>query len=291
MSYKIVNIEQLEADLTSVADSIRAKSGISDKLDFPAGFISAAAGIQSGDVPSAETAEFGREKVAETLPDGMAWYNGAILPVIPADVLAQYPYAVIVYVVSSGEYELILEDLPWWYDETKRAIRIDRSGFHDVYVVSDNSWVRIANYRNSNVFIGSGTDCIWSSHDIPYDSASATDIYFKGSESVKWTYGDFISGASYYAVTRETLNNLAYNVQKHWSSYDAFTGAEIRDFINRCSFYEKRNAESVLELNNQVFHSSAKGAANFSYEKGNAVSVLGLNNKVFHSSAVGTLTE
>lgn len=259
MSYKIVNIEQLEADLTSVADSIRAKSGISDKLDFPAGFISAAAGIQSGDVPSAETAEFGREKVAETLPDGMAWYNGAILPVIPADALAQYPYAFITYDRVYDKYELYLGDSQWWYNDSRPDIRPGSSSlFFGWYEFSDNSWISVGRYSHE-VWVNPNVECIWSSHDIPYGSVTATDVYFKGSEPIKWAYSDFISGASYYAVTRETLNNLAYNVQKHWSSYDAFTGAEIRDFINRCSFYEKRNAESVLELNNQVFHSSAVG--------------------------------
>lgn len=48
MSYKIVNTEQLEADLASVADSIRAKSGASGKLDFPSGFKSAVDGMQVG---------------------------------------------------------------------------------------------------------------------------------------------------------------------------------------------------------------------------------------------------
>jgi hypothetical protein len=48
MDYKIVNAKQLEADLASVADSIRAKSGTSDKLAFPDGFKSAVDGISAG---------------------------------------------------------------------------------------------------------------------------------------------------------------------------------------------------------------------------------------------------
>lgn len=50
MAYKIVNAEQLEADLASVADSIRAKSGTSDKLAFPSGFKSAVDGITKSEI-------------------------------------------------------------------------------------------------------------------------------------------------------------------------------------------------------------------------------------------------
>lgn len=45
--YKVVDIEQLEADLTEVADSIRAKAGTSNALAFPDGFKSAIASIET----------------------------------------------------------------------------------------------------------------------------------------------------------------------------------------------------------------------------------------------------
>ena len=50
MSHKIVNVEQLEADLASVADSIRAKSGKSGSLAFPSGFKSAVDSIAKSEV-------------------------------------------------------------------------------------------------------------------------------------------------------------------------------------------------------------------------------------------------
>lgn len=43
--YKIVNAAQLDADLESLADSIRAKAGVDDKLAFPAGMKAAVDGI------------------------------------------------------------------------------------------------------------------------------------------------------------------------------------------------------------------------------------------------------
>ena len=42
---KVVNITQLESDLTSIANAIREKTGGSDSLAFPNGFVSAIDGI------------------------------------------------------------------------------------------------------------------------------------------------------------------------------------------------------------------------------------------------------
>lgn len=45
---KAVDSVALESDLTSVADAIRAKSGISDSLSFPTGMVSAINSISAG---------------------------------------------------------------------------------------------------------------------------------------------------------------------------------------------------------------------------------------------------
>lgn len=45
---KLVDSTQLDSDLTSVADAIRAKSGGSGQLAFPAGFVSEIGNISSG---------------------------------------------------------------------------------------------------------------------------------------------------------------------------------------------------------------------------------------------------
>ena len=48
MSYKFVDAAQLDADLTTVAEAIRTKSGTSAKLAFPAGMASAISAISTG---------------------------------------------------------------------------------------------------------------------------------------------------------------------------------------------------------------------------------------------------
>lgn len=46
-NYKAVDIDTLEAGLTAIADLIREKTGISEELDFPNGFIAALQTITS----------------------------------------------------------------------------------------------------------------------------------------------------------------------------------------------------------------------------------------------------
>jgi hypothetical protein len=46
---KVVNATQLDADLTSIANAIRAKAESSDSLVFPSGFVDAIANLSSGD--------------------------------------------------------------------------------------------------------------------------------------------------------------------------------------------------------------------------------------------------
>lgn len=47
MTMKLVNTEQLEVNLTSIADKIRIKAGSKDALAFPDGFVNAVNGIES----------------------------------------------------------------------------------------------------------------------------------------------------------------------------------------------------------------------------------------------------
>lgn len=48
-NYKVVDADQLDADLKTVADAIRESSGAEGKLDFPDGMATAASEIQNGE--------------------------------------------------------------------------------------------------------------------------------------------------------------------------------------------------------------------------------------------------
>ena len=48
-TFKAVNVDQLDTDLTNIASAIKTKSGISENLEFPNGFIDAVNSIAVGD--------------------------------------------------------------------------------------------------------------------------------------------------------------------------------------------------------------------------------------------------
>ena len=66
---KLVDSTQLDSDLTSVADAIRAKSGGSGQLAFPAGFVSEIGSIPSGEtyLMAPKTGQYYVPKIEQTL--------------------------------------------------------------------------------------------------------------------------------------------------------------------------------------------------------------------------------
>lgn len=213
----------------------------------------------SGDVPPAATAEFGKRKLSVVAPSGKSYFNGVLLPDIPADVLAQYPH-IWMNDLHNGTYSIIVAAQPWYYQSGK--MNIPKSGENVKYTLASNTsnWVKGQSYMDTGGYTVTDDNVIWSSHDIPNGSATATDIYFVGTEPLKEVvtgYGDFVSGTETYAVTIGALNELAHRMQKKRGTYNLYTGAEIFDFITNVSIYDKGKAESVLDGSNLAFTSTA----------------------------------
>ena len=119
------------------------------------------------------------------------YYNGVLLPEIPADMLASYPYAWIRKNTTTGYYNLILTALqPYLYTGGTNiaygsgtsttcvlyniAISSAESAMAWTYDHTEDTWHSLDSART----------VLWSNHDIPNGSATATDIYFEGSEPV-----------------------------------------------------------------------------------------------------------
>lgn len=66
--YKVIDTEQLETDLESVADAIRSKSGTSENLAFPEDFVS-----------TIEEIETGRKAAADSKYYSNNWDEGSII--------------------------------------------------------------------------------------------------------------------------------------------------------------------------------------------------------------------
>ena len=120
-------------------------------------------------------------------------YNGVLLPEIPADVLAEYPYCWIRKNEKTGYYQLIFSALPPYFYQDAIAYGNDTSNptaecvsyrisisnaetsTSWEYVSTDNTWHGLA----YNITV------VWSNHDITKGPATATsEIYFYGSEPV-----------------------------------------------------------------------------------------------------------
>ena len=54
-TYKVVDADQLNADMTSVADSIRTKGGTTEALAWPDGYKTAIDSIPAGSTPSLQS--------------------------------------------------------------------------------------------------------------------------------------------------------------------------------------------------------------------------------------------
>ena len=113
------------------------------------------------------------------------YYNGVLLPEIPADVLASYPYAFIGFIASTGKYQILASANPMYFDTTNSNIARQNSNTEPfLYCLeSDEAWT-VGTSGNYGWSIDSDRQLIWSNHDIPSGSATATEIYFNGSEPV-----------------------------------------------------------------------------------------------------------
>lgn len=118
-----------------------------------------------------------------------ALFNDVRLPKIPELILKYYPYAWIRQNINSGHYELFL-------CETARYYKINTYS-NDIYPQDTSAWYRIeiANADNAIMWepykcttsalgIDNARTVLWSNHDIPNGSATATNIYFEGTEPV-----------------------------------------------------------------------------------------------------------
>lgn len=121
------------------------------------------------------------------------YYNGVRLPVIPEDVLAEYPYAWIRNNTTSGYYDLVLAAYPWYFSITESKTGIYCSGgesmqepWYQISIATAEAATEWTFNKNATGWfsLDSARTVLWSNHDIPNGSADATDIYFEGTDPV-----------------------------------------------------------------------------------------------------------
>lgn len=143
------------------------------------------------------------------------YYNGRLLPEIPSEILAQYNYFVIAY---SGSTVRV-------YGSTNVIYKRVQDGVNKIYIPanrvritlnkSTNEWNTPETYTTgTNIVLDSGTDSdqwflIWSNSNIPDGSATASSIYFYGSEPLEETEDE-----TFYKINSKTLSGIADQVRR-----------------------------------------------------------------------------
>lgn len=153
---------------------------------LPACVASVEMGMPDADVDIVVNLAIGSSITAEDYkePATHAFYNGVRLPIIPEDVLAQYPYAWIRNNTTSGYYDLLLCPTQRYYNS--EIYPADAKKWYRIEIASATSAEEWVFYEDNNNYFGidDNRTVLWSNHDIPNGSADATDIYFAGSEPV-----------------------------------------------------------------------------------------------------------
>ena len=127
------------------------------------------------------------EEVVE-LQKTHALYNGVRLPAMPEDVLANYPYVWIRDNGSTGYYDLMFAK-GIWHLYYANALNHNDNYNVELYRIKKTDanateWVFNQSISSNAWGIDENRVCIWSNHDIPNGPATATDIYFEGTEPV-----------------------------------------------------------------------------------------------------------
>ena len=117
------------------------------------------------------------------------YYNGVLLPELPADVLASYPYAWIRKHTTNDQYQLILAAYPWYYNSgsvyCSGGESVTEPWYNITISTAETATVWTFNKNTTDYFIvDDARPVLWSNHDIPNGSATATEIYFNGSDPV-----------------------------------------------------------------------------------------------------------
>ena len=108
-----------------------------------------------------------------------------LLPKLPEAVLATHPYCVMAHKLATGQYQILFSTSAWYSDNTYVTDGVqDASPLFSAYA-GDETWTEgtAGNY----VFNHDTYPLVWSNHDVPKGSASATAVYLYSTQPVPET--------------------------------------------------------------------------------------------------------
>ena len=182
MPYKFVNADQLDADLTAIADAIRTKGGTPESLLFPAGMISAISAISTGVELTLKVAG-GTARPAEPTQN-MIWAN------TEHDITA--------YVFSATEPTTPVEGMLW--------IIISNSSVIETSIALEEEWLKLY-FTNAKQYISGA----WVDQTVKsYQNGAWVDWYI-------WDNYLYKTGDQYERITGGWRDGLA---EGYWKAKD-----------------------------------------------------------------------
>lgn len=194
--------------LIEIADAIRAKTGSSEPIGFPSEFAPAIEGIEgSGECVQKPFCVMAVACDADNIVNQMininaemtvegskyiqthALYDGERLPLLPQDILTQYPYAFIYKDTDEDFYRVVFSTgLWWWTDSGDRGMNPTVTESCPIYkaTLSSDTWEFLEN--RTSKFINFAYWNIWYAHlywanfNVPNGSAESTSYYKKATK-------------------------------------------------------------------------------------------------------------
>ena len=154
-------------------------------------------------------------------------YNGVILPEIPADVLAEYPYA---WIIGGNSTMLLLSKNGSYVSAvTDSNFTINApSGGRIAFTLEENTWGEGIVKTTSGSWNFPVSYPFWSNHDIPNGSADAELIYYPAMPAYRVVD---VFAPDEFAIKKTTLTAMADAVREKKGSTAVFTPEQMADEV------------------------------------------------------------
>ena len=151
------------------------------------------------------------------------YYNGVLLPEIPSDVLAAYPYAWIRFNSENNQYQLYFSAHKWCYNQSNNCVCTNFSNDTNVEytcVEEDKTWT-YSDKGYWSISINDNRKMVWSNHDILNDD---NVVYNVGTEPVAETI-------TCYQIKESTLTSFGDQARRINGTTDKLTTAQMLEIF------------------------------------------------------------
>lgn len=152
------------------------------------------------------------------------YYNGVLLPEIPANVLADYPYAFIFK--ESTKYHTIFSKTAYWYQSRDDTVRNSEGGVLNYLITYDEvdsglDWY----FRNDGWYYWAKatSGVLWSNYDILQVTDSKPSLWFAATEPVP----EVLEDVNWYQIKASTLEDFGDEARRIIEDDAAKTPAEM----------------------------------------------------------------